>query len=256
MARRLLLLAALAAASVALTACDNPAANLLSSAQPGQCYKVVGKNNLGQPKLVHADCAEAGAVTAPAAAPAVQTAQACLPAQPVRPSPPPCAPAASAYSAPRAAGRGSRFARIFRRGHTANAHRAERVYARGEDHRYVGNGEYVPKSGEVLPREAYDYARPTTELAGGYAYRREDNYASAPPLPPMPPPVVHRQERAYESGDYEARSYSSELSSSSRYTSSSSQIRRRPCNCRRDGHPVVQRYERDGYLTWPGKSPF
>lgn len=236
MARRLLLLATLAAAGASLAACDNPAAGILSTAEKGQCFAVTGKDSLGQPKLIRTDCAAPGAVAARPAVP-VQTAAACMPAKPVA-APPPCATGVTHSAAPT----------------PPRARKAARVVRKAVRHRGKVHYEYVPASGEVFTSSSsYEYARPseTTELAGAYSYHREEAYVAPPP---PPPPRVHA-ERQYESSQSESRSYSSQSSSSSSYASSS-QARRKPCNCRRDGRPVAPRYERDGYLTWPGKSPY
>jgi hypothetical protein len=252
MARRLLLLATLAAAGAALAACDNPATGILSTAQTGQCFAVTGKDGLGQPKLIRTECGTPG--SAPTAAAATQ---ACMkPAAPVA-APPPCGQVAAA------AGPGLTYSQAKVR---YAGHAGARVVRKAVRHKGFVHYEYVPASGEVFNSSSrYEYARPsqTTELAGGYTgytSHREDTYVAPPPPPPPAPVARDYVERRYESRDYESRAYASESSSSSAYTSSSAS-RRKPCNCRRDGpvghaQATSSQYDRDGYLTWPGKARY
>jgi len=265
MARRLLLLVSIAAAGAALAACDNPAAGILSTAEKGQCFAVTGKDNLGQPKLIRTDCAAPGSITAPPAAVAATPAKTC--ARPVLPVVQPCGPGAThqvsgaglTYQAAKARHSARQSARVVRKA----------VRRKGTVHY-----EYVPAGGEVFhSSSSYAYARPsdTTELAGGYSYHREEAHVAPPPPPPptpAPPAYVYGRDsrsydtraydgRAYESHSSESRSYASQSSSSSGYASSSQSSRRKSCNCSRDRRPVVvEQYERDGYLTWPGKSRY
>ena len=247
MPRRLLILLS-ALAGLSLSACDNPAAGILSTAKTGDCYTVTGKDAMGQPKLIKADCpagvpsgdstlppqTEQAAASAPARAPVCQAAA------------PVCAGPAAAHAARSHWRRASR--RIHRYGHVVTEVYDEYVPASGEVSLATGRVEASPPSGRR-------YAHADSGLAESYQRHEEQAYAAPPPVVIATAPV----QREYETRVYEGGSSSSYASASSGYYEGQERMirsappvqTRRPCNCR-----PRPRYEPDGYLTWPGKAAY
>lgn len=246
MSRPLSLLVLLAAPAI-LAGCGDGKSPLIS-AKPGECYSVVGRDSAGLPRMAKIPCASE------------QAALSCAPVAAAT-----CPGAESTASGHKTSGRAvSRHAtrRVARRSASSSS------YARYDD-RVARSGEVVRSLGIEYARvdsdrllgaaETHGYARSYEREESGYhEERREEHYAPPPPpppppLPPLPPlPPVHARAKTIE------RSYSSSESSSysSGYASSSSRSSR-DCNCDHRGQGPQPRIGRDrnGYLTWPGKTP-
>jgi hypothetical protein len=244
MSRHLTILALVAAPALALAACDAP--STLSKAQPGECYAVVGRDGVGAPKLAKTACAGSPAALAAACPkPQAPTVAAC-----------PTSGVKVAAGGHRAS---SGHVKVRASGRRVQTTRYARV---AQSTHYASRDDRVANSGEVTSL-GIEYARVGEELAGGY--ERRETHDQFDYGPPPPPPPVARRHQAEASVQYSERSrqsssYRESYSSSSRggygygYGYGYGEA---DCGCEGGGRgqPPHSPFDRNGYLTWRGKTP-
>jgi hypothetical protein len=242
MSRHLSILALAAVSGLTLSACDTP--STLAKAKPGECYSVVGRDSAGVPRFAKTACAGSPAALAaacPKPAPAASAAA--------------CVPTGTGVAVAKEHRASSRHVKA-----RASTRRVQTTRYARVAHRASGD-DRVARSGEVTSL-GLEYARVGEELAGGYErHESHERYDYAPPAPP--PPVKRRyagasveySERSRQSGSYR-ESYSSSSSSRGGYAYGHGYAEA-DCGCDVGGRgqPPHSPFDRNGYLTWRGKTP-
>lgn len=257
------LVALTALAGASLAACDQ--ATELGKAEVGDCYRIVGEDSLGAPKLEKADCAQAGAVAEPVAAeaasatatpPATQTASTAA-ACPAPAAAAACACPQTACAAPAATKTAVASTRSYvatsgvrpkvaagsparsRRQASSSTSRRTAVREEVQDYAYTGDGAYADNS------SAYDVYGSDIGRYGesrGSSYQQREDYAASQGrydqqrvYSSAPPPVQY----GYQGGHASGVSVTSSESSSG-YASSSSQGYAQGYGQSGGGYAVVQ----------------